>query len=123
MQLLPSAGKRRARNSVSNALQDESAEAFAELSEVIPGSTITFNGISRPCVSQSLDMKRANVLHGYEGGNAQQVTMLATDYADFDGITDRVSKMSVNGGAELILLQSDVHPNSATIHLFLGSSK
>lgn len=103
-------------------LIEESAEAFAELLDVIP-STITFNGVTRPCVSQSLNLKRANMLQGYELGNAQEVTMLASDFADFEGITDRVSKLSVNGGEELILAMSDVHPNSATRHLFLVSAK
>lgn len=104
------------------ALIDESAEAFVELLEVMP-STITFNGLTRPCVSQSLNLKRIQQLQGYQVENAQEVTMLASDFADFEGITDRVSKVSVNDGEELIYAMSDSHPNSATIHVFLVSSK
>lgn len=104
------------------ALIEESEEAFNELLEVMP-SAITFNGLTRPCVSQSLNMKRAQQLAGYQVENAQEVTMLASDFADFDGIKDRVSKMSVNGAEELVFMHSDTHPNSATIHLFLMSAR
>lgn len=101
---------------------DESAEAFVELLEALP-STITFNGLTKDCVSQSLNLKRAQQLQGYELENAQEVTMLASDFADFEGITDRVSKVSVNDEEELIFLMSDRHVNSATVHLFLVSAK
>lgn len=103
-------------------LVDESAEAFAELLAVMP-STITFNGVTRPCVSQSLNLKRAQALQGYEPGKTQEVTMLVSDFEDFEGIQDRVSKVSVAGDDELIYLASDTHPNSATIHLFLVSGR
>lgn len=104
------------------ALINESAEAFTELLEEMP-ATITFNGITKDCISQSLNLKRSQQLQGYQLENAQEVTMRASDFADFDGIKDRVSKMSVNGGDELLYIMSDTHPNSATIHLFLVSAK
>lgn len=104
------------------ALIDESAEVFAELLSVMP-SMISFNGQSFPCVSQSLNLKRTQQLQGYQLENAQEVTMLASDFALFEGIQDRVSKLSVNGADELLYVMSDTHPNSATVHLFLVSAK
>lgn len=104
------------------ALIDESAAAFAELLAVMP-STITFNGITKDCISSSLNLKRAQQIQGYQIENAQEVVMLASDFALFEGIKDRQSKVSVSGGEELIYMASDTHPNSATVHLFLMSGK
>jgi hypothetical protein len=101
-------------------LVDESRLAYRELLAVMP-ATITFNGITKPCVSQSLSTQRAEDLQGYIVNSAQQVTMDVNDFAAFVGILDRVSSVSVNGGDELVFIVKETHPDSAVVHLILAS--
>lgn len=84
-------------------------------------STITFNGITKPCIAQSLSAQRAEELQGYIVHTAQQVTMLVTDFAAFQGILDRVSSVSVNGSPDLVYIVSETHPDSAVVHLILAA--
>lgn len=104
------------------ALIDESEEAFRELLDVMPAE-ITFNGISKPCVSQTITLVRKQTLHGYVYDVAAQVSMLNSDFAAFVAmeLKDRSSIMQVNGGEELVFMQKEIHPNSAVTHLFLAN--
>jgi hypothetical protein len=101
-------------------LIEESEEAFRELLEVMPAE-IEFNGIAKPCVSHSLNIKRAQQLQHYQLDASQEVEMFVSDFEAFEGIRDRQSEVRVNGGEPLVYLIKDTHPNSATVHLFLGA--
>lgn len=101
------------------ALIDESEQAFRELLAVMP-ATIERNGIEKPCVSQTLSIKRAQQLQGYQLDASTQVAMLVSDFEALGELEDRVSELSVNGSAPLVYLTKDTHPNSAVVHLFLG---
>lgn len=100
-------------------LIDESEQAFRELLAVMP-ATIEHNGITKPCVSQTLSVKRAQELQNYTIDSSTQVTMLASDFDALGTLEDRVSELSVNDGDPLVYLTKDTHPNSAVVHLFLG---
>lgn len=102
------------------ALKDRSERAFRALLRSMP-SVIEFNGVEKPCVSNTLQVKRAQQLQGYQIDASAQVTMLATDFAAFEGLKDRESDVRVNGGDPLVVLSTDTHPNSAVVHLFLGA--
>lgn len=105
-------------------LIDESREAFRELRDVMP-ATIEFNGIRRPCVSHSINFKRAQHVQNYQIDATSEVELEDEHYAEFVemGFKDRVSEVSVNGGRPLVVLATDTHPNSAVVHLFLGASQ
>lgn len=102
------------------ALIDESEQAFRELLAEMP-ATIEHNGIERPGVSNTLSVKRAQQLQGYQIDASTQVTMLTTDFEALGDLRDRVSELKVNGGDPLVFLTKDTHPNSAVVHLFLGA--
>lgn len=113
------------------ALIDESRAAFRELREVMP-STIEFNGITKTGVSQTLTIKRAQEVQGYQVDASTQFTIEDVDFAEFEanGLKDRVGEMRVSEeivdgvvtkwGGWLVYLTKDTHPNSAVVHLFLG---
>lgn len=100
------------------ALIDESEEAFRELFALMP-STVVFNGISKPCVSQTLSIKKAQQLASYQVDASAQITMLNADFEAFEGIVERQSTLNVNDGEDLVFIQKDEHPQSAVVHLFL----
>lgn len=104
------------------ALIDESRAAFLELREAMP-STIEFNGITKTGVSQTLTIKRAQQLQGYQIDASTAFDLEDVDFAAFEeaGLQDRIGEMRVNGGEPLVFLTKDTHPNSAVVHLFLGA--
>jgi hypothetical protein len=106
------------------ALIDESREAFRELRDVMP-ATIVFNGIEKTGVSHSINFKRAQHLQNYQVDATSEFEMEDTDYAEFVemGLKDRVSEVSVNGGRAMVVMATDTHVNSATVHVFLSDSQ
>jgi hypothetical protein len=101
------------------ALIDRSERAFRALLRRMPAE-IEHNGITKPCVSQTYSVKRAQQIQGYQLDASTQVTMLTSDFVALGTLEDRVSELSVNGGEPLVYLTIDRHPNSAVVHLFLG---
>lgn len=101
------------------ALVDRSERAFRALLRRMP-SEIERNGITKPCVSQTYSVKRAQQVQGYQLDASTQVTMLVSDFEALGDLEDRVSELRVNGGDPLVYLTKDTHPNSAVVHLFLG---
>lgn len=107
-------------------LLDESRAAFRELKAVMtPTATIKFNGITKEGISHSITVKRMQQLQGYGVEASSEFEMENEDFALFVrmGLKDRVSKVVVNGTDELVYVQKDTHPNSATVHLFLVAVK
>lgn len=106
------------------ALIDESRAAFRELRETMP-ATIEFNGIEKTGISHSITVKRLQQLQGMDVEASSEFELEDTDFAEFveKGLKDRVSTLTVNETDELIYMQKDSHPNSAVVHLFLGSPR
>jgi hypothetical protein len=105
-------------------LIDESRQAFRELRDAMP-ATIEYNGIVRPCVSHSINFKRAQHLQSYQVDATTEVELEDEHFAEFVemGLKDRVSEVSVNGSRAMVVMSTDTHPNSATVHLFLGATQ
>ncbi len=108
------------------ALIDESLIAFNALAGVIEPSTVVFNNVSKPCISQTLSVKRQQELQGYLIDASQQITMTTSNFAVFEtmGIREKISVLTVNGDTEnpLVFVTKDSHPNSAVVHLFLQAT-
>lgn len=99
-------------------LLDRSERAFRAMLRVMP-STVVFNGTEKPCVSQTLSIKKAQQLANYQVDASAQISMLKTDFKAFENIVERQSALKVNDGEELVFVQKDEHPQSAVVHLFL----
>jgi len=105
---------------------DESRQAFRELRDSLP-ATISFNGIEKTGISHSISLKRMAHLNGMDVEASSEFELEDADFAELveNGLKDRVSAVTVTtslGTEELTYMAKDAHPNSATVHMFLGKS-
>jgi hypothetical protein len=105
------------------ALKDESRRAFQQALKVFP-SKVTFNGITKDCISQEIQKSEEQQLVGYVPSIGQQITMDEIDFAAFEkqGIEEKSSLLKVNDDEPLQFVQKQTHPNSAVVHLILAAS-
>lgn len=101
------------------ALIDISSRGFASALNVFNGSVITFNGVSKPCIAGPIPFTKQQPLQGYNIDSVTSVVMLRSDFESFDGLKERVSKVRVNNGREMIYMNFGDHPNSATLTVHL----
>lgn len=114
----------------------DSAEAFRELWEVLPGA-IRYNGIVRPCIAQKVTHSRMPELASINVKAVSEITMLVSDFESFEGIKDRASALNFretdrdwddvsidtggDWGRDYVFVEDHTHPQSAVIHFFLAA--
>ncbi len=84
-------------------------------------STISFNGLEKSGISHSINVKRMQQLQGDRIEATSEFELEDTDFDALEaaGLRDNVSKVQIDGGQDLLYVNLDKHPNSATVHLFL----